>query len=150
MTNLETITKMIADGQMDDSALESVVKDAKSQAWYNAIVDTANKLHAGLSSEDFLDEDAINYELNEICVSETLGFFYGDIQDPDCKIKVIPSIKQDLRKGIDNSDEAMDSWAEWLAHFQMTVVNHMIASDRFYTEFETKGYKEFSYKRRAK
>ena len=150
MTNLETITKMIANGQMEDSALESVVEKANAWKWHNAIVDTANKLHAGLSSDDFLDEDAINYELNEICVSETLGFFYGGVQDPVCKIEVIPSIKQDLRKGIDNTDEAMETWSEWLDHFQMAVINHMIASDRFYTQFETKGYKEFTFKIRAK
>jgi hypothetical protein len=150
MTNLETITKMIANGQMEDSALESVVEKAHARAWHNAIVDTANELHRfSVGSDKWMDEDAINYDLNEICVSESLGFFYGGVQDPNCKIKVIPSIKQGP-KGVDNTDEAMDSWSEWLDHFQMAVINHMIASDRFQTEFETKGYKEFTFKIRAK
>lgn len=152
MTNLETITKMIAKGQIDDSALECIVESHNEKAWLNAIADTANELHRfSLKSSDseWMDEDSINYDLNEFCVSESLGFFYGGVQDPNCKIDVIPEIKQGPQ-GVDNTDEAMDTWSTWLDHFQMAVVNHMITSDKFQTKFETKGYKEFSFKIRAK
>ena len=151
MTNLETITKMIADGQMDDSSLECIVESQKERAWINAISDTANEFHTMMTTTNsFWTEDRINDEMHELMMSEKLGFFYGDVQDPKCELKTI-EIKANKKNPMqDNSDEAMDTWCAWLAHFQTAVVNHMIASDKFQTNFETKGYKEFSFKIRAK
>ena len=151
MTNLETINAMIANGQMDDSALECIVESQKERLWIHAIADTANEFHSMMTTTNsFWTEDRINDEMHELMMSEKLGFFYGGVQDPKCELKTIEIKASENNPFEDNTDKAMDTWCAWLAHFQKAVVNHMIASDKFETQFETKGYMEFSYKIKAK